>query len=148
LPINKSQTFYSLTKSNTMKSLFSKYTKHNLKKGDKIFIINSCNGLSKSTIQIGVQEYKVHSIGKTRMYLTIGDDIMSKESYLSYYYCAYTKTQEEAIELCSAYMIDCIGNIADTMLNTKYINEEKACAEVLENCKTAKLEIVINPKNK
>jgi hypothetical protein len=131
-----------------MKSLYTKYTEHNFKKGDKVYELDICSSLSKPTIKIGVQEYTIHSIGKKRMYLTIGDDIMSKYSYLSCFRYAFAKTQEEAIELCSSFMIDCIGNIADTMLNTRYINVEKDCAEVLENCKTAKLEIVINPKSK
>ena len=135
-----------------MRTAHSYYPQYNLKIGDTIYISRSCNGFEKSTIEYSVQEYKVHSIGKKRMYLVIGDDIMSKKSYSSDFDYGFSKTQEEAIELCSVLYKDVVESITNRMIETpanlQFNSYKLYLMDILENCKTAKFEIVINPQSK
>ena len=152
LSTNQSLIIYSLTYSNIMKKSTSHFTEQNLKKGDSIYISAACGGHTSSTIQYSVQEYKVHSIGKKRMYLIIGDDVMSKKAYLYDWTYGFAKTQEQAIELCSNLYKEYIEGVTNDVIEKNSYNKidwyNKLLVEIVENCKTAKLEILINPKSK
>ena len=86
------------------------------------------------------------------MYLIIGDDIMSKKAYEYDWHYGFSKTQEQAIELCShlfkGQFEDLTNRVIDSNLYNKVDWYSKMLVNMLENCKTAKLEILINPQSK
>ena len=128
----------------TTQSTFNDYK---LKKGDKVFLFGNWNGYENVTNQWYIQEYTIHSIGKKRCYLIIGEDRMSKQEYYCDFKYGIATTLEKAQELCKTFIEESIKiQIEDYTWRAENWRDYKQEAQRTINAITiAKNEIVYNP---
>lgn len=125
-----------------------------LKKGDTVFLYGSWNGHENTTIDFYIQEYTIHSIGKSRCYLLYGNNINSKKEYCSISEIKAAINMSDALGKCKEFQPDYIDDAIkyyERMLNNVDRNKDynKSYIEhierILNNLKNAERRIIINP---